>query len=187
MATDFDSLARYFSSSSLIHFCDAREVAAQFGGLVAELNDPKRYTLADLEMRRTFSFPVETLGYSKQQVQIALAVLIAELVFRMAIDPSERDGHALYAAMQCSGHLAHFTHQPERGWQHIHIEIRSTYVYACWQARCQRCLTEITPEPRRLREDTGRWLEALTTYWQRIDLMVPDLLNDTTLVAIRAT
>src|ERR1700690_2864813 len=98
--------------SALISCDNAREIVSKFGYRVAELYRPDRCTLEDRENNRPFSLPAELLGYPKQQIQMALAVFIAELVVKPAVAWSENDAKALCYAAYCSGCLVHFTLKP---------------------------------------------------------------------------
>ncbi|MBI4657869.1 MAG: hypothetical protein HY735_03290 [Verrucomicrobia bacterium] len=151
------------------------------------MNNPKRYTLKDRTDKRPFSFPVERLGHSKERVQLALAVVVAELVVRLAIDPCERDRNYLSAAISCSGEVAHFTVQPEIGFEHVPIAGEATFVYVARQRICEGCLAEIVSEPAALRNGPSGWSDALIRYWREIDRRIPELLNDPALKAVRAT
>lgn len=164
--------------SALISCDKVREIISKFGYLVAELYRPDRCTLEDRENNRPFSLPVELLGYSKQQVQIALAVFIAELVTKSAAGWSENDTKALSYAAYCSGCLVHFTRKPATLKENMLTEFGSTDVYAEWKRKCELCLDEASSK------STNR-PEAVSEYWKAIDRMIPDLLNNTTLLTVR--
>lgn len=191
MATheEFHEFLIHGPSSSLIPFHKARKITGKFGDLVADLTDPNRFTTcANIQNKKMHTMPVARLGYSKEQVQTALAVVIAELVVVLSVKPSDEDEKYLQAAVSASQDLARFYRQPE-GWKDFVFESESIFVYHEWRRKCEDCWGKlIAARPALVREDPHTsvpWGMALTEYWKEIDRMIPELLKDPSLAAIR--
>jgi len=165
-------------------FREAKEIAAAFGKLVEELNDPKRYSVRDHRKDLPFSLPIQRLHHSKPQIQTALAIIIARLTIELAIRPSKQNGATLSAAVMTSGELQYFGSYPvpNRGTDD------SVYVYAGWRETCERCSANIVGKQSVSNQPDG-WPspQALAEYWQVIDSLVPRLLAEPALVAARNT
>jgi|SRR5208282_3598553 len=119
---------------------------------------------------------------------MALAIVIAEYIVKLAIQPSNEIRGVLGAAASSSGELALFVGHPEDRRDYFGIQMGSENLYFSWQRLCERCLKEIAGESPES-DKTIRWPseQALVKYWQTIDRFVPDLLNYPTLIAIRET
>jgi len=161
----------------------ARKIVAKFGNLVEELNDPKRYTLEDLENKRPFALPLKRLPYTKEQVQTALAVVIADLVFLKACDPLARHSNLLYAAISSSGDLAYLTDRETSGWCYTGMRLNSEEAFSLWRARCEDICKRLSAQ----NADSLPSEQDIHRYLRSIDSMLPHFLNEPALVAVRGT
>ena len=107
-ANFLDALWR-LRDSRVMPFHEAKKIAAAFGNLVVELSDTKRHTLEDVERKAPYSLPLDRLLHSKQQIQTALAIVIAEFVVKLAVRPSEQARTIMNAAVMASGELQYFS------------------------------------------------------------------------------
>jgi hypothetical protein len=185
---EFHEVILHGPSSSLIPFHKAKVIAGKFGDLIVELCAPKRLTDSADQNKKMLTMPVERLGYSKEQVQTALAVVIAEMVVVLATKPSDQDEKYLRAAAAAASSVGRFYRQPE-GWKNFSFEEESTRVYYGWIQKCEDCWGKlIAAQPALLRENPDTsvpWGMALTEYWEEIDRMIPELLKDPWLTGIR--
>jgi hypothetical protein len=190
MATgEFHEFLLHGPSSSLIPYHKARKITGKFGDLIVKLTDSNRFTTcANIQNKKMHTMPVERLGYSKEQVQTALAVVIAEMVVVLAAKPSDEDERYMRAAATAASAVGRFYRQPE-GWKNFSFECESTNVYYGWVGKCEDCWGKlVAAQPALLKEDPHTsvpWGMALTEYWKQIDRMIPELLKDPWLTAIR--
>jgi hypothetical protein len=166
------------SDSSIIQVAEAREIAAAFGLLVAELNDVKRYNLEDRRRGLPFSLPLERLKHSKLQIQTAIAIVIADLLVEIRKGGTSNElNYILTAAITTPGDLKFFRREPIG----LEGQDNSMYVFADWRRRCEECLSKICAASNK---STDSEL-VLAEYWCKIDAMVPYLLQDPVLVRAR--
>jgi hypothetical protein len=147
-----EKLKRLAPTSSLMPFYQAKDIAADFGNRVVELMESNRQYLGE---GKTPLLPVERLTHTKQQIQIALAIVIAEYVVKLAIQPSNEIRGILGAAASSSGELAWFIRHPEDRRDYFGILIGSQNLYYSWQRSCERCLKEIAGKPPESDETIG--------------------------------
>lgn len=196
-----------------MRFEDATEIVGAFGLLSSHLNDPKRW-LPSHARTVPFSLPLDGLPCSKERIQTALAISIAGLVMEVELGPSirminhmlrapdrddprlsgmdvrERLKYILHTASFLSGDLAWFTREPvfrssncakPKG---VLNYFASEPAYAKWQQTCESCLKEL-----HLNSEMPESIlpPALIEYWSVIDNLVPGLISNPVLVAIRET
>jgi len=177
---------------------EAEDIIEKFGDNLIELGEFHRKQILEMQPGRLqpgervlYSLPIEKLKHSKWQIQIALAVTVAEYVVRVKTDPSNGNRGILNAASSSCQDLAWFTRKPAffpvretdiegiRKWQ----DGRSAYWW--WQELCERSLNANAGEP----EPAGIWpsAQALIQYWDDADYNLSALLNMSLLRAIRQT
>jgi hypothetical protein len=185
-----DSSEQLAPHSSVMPFYKAEKIAADFGNQVVELVE----YITECKHQRgvpegpTSTLPVERLKHSKHEIQIALAIVIAEYVVKLAVQPSNQVRGILAAAPTSSAKLELFTRQPIDGRENFVIECASENLYFSWERLCEHCLKETAGElPESVKATPWPSKQALVTYWQAVDRLIPDLLNEPTLVAIRET
>jgi hypothetical protein len=189
---DFKRLARVAPSSSIMPFYEAKEIAADFGNSVVEFG---KFVNESFDQEpQPLSLPVNHLKHSKWQIQIALAVVIAEYVIYSTLKPSDHTRKILDAARGISGELANFTREPafvpiKKGDPHYWGFLsagEAIWIYLEWQKKCEHCLIEIAGQPPELNK-AFRWPseQASIKYWQAIDGFLSELLNNPTLIDIR--
>lgn len=187
---EFHEFLLHGPSSSLIPYHKARKIAGKFGNLIVELTAPNRFATSAnaLQNKKLLTMPEERLGSSKEQVQTALAVIVAEMVIVLAAKRSDEDEKYLQAAMTSSNEIGRFYRQPE-GWKNFSFESESALVYHGWRRKCEDCWGKlVAAQPALLKEDPHSsipWAMALTEYWKEIDRMIPELLRDPWLTAMR--
>lgn len=179
----FDRLLRLGPTSAIMPARDARLIAAKFGDLIIELYDEKRYTNKDADNKRVFSLPLKRLSHSKQDIQKALAVVVADLVPKEIDFPSQEQRDSLYAAVHSSGDLAYFTDRTDPGFCcYGATKAKSDEVYSQFRGACE--LQAYLTEPA---ANQGRSSEESRQYWQAIDPIIVQLLKEPILASIRET
>jgi len=194
LAGDF---AKSTAASSLMPFGEARVIVAEFGERVQEFYETRRRQgRSELEGAKPISFPLARLRHSKWQIQIAIAVVIAEYVVRLQVVPN--DDHVrriLEIAYVTPQELAWFTREP------IFFPIKesdpraglrtcyqSDVVYWEFQTECVRFIREIAGCHSESGESVPRPSnEALIKYWKKVDEQIPSLLIHPVLKAVRET
>jgi hypothetical protein len=181
---------RLIQTSLVMPFSEAQGIALKFADNLVELGEFRRKQV--LQKRRgqpvLWSLPINHLKHSKWQIQIALAITVAEYVARLIIEPSDEARDIQGAAMNGCAELAWFTRQsvyfpPQKNDRHFDsLEVLS--VCRWWRDLCEKCVktclkVELT--------DDAISEQVLTQYWDDVDYNISALLNQSLFRAIRQT
>jgi hypothetical protein len=189
-------LAKCTAASSLMPFSEARVIVAEFGERVQEFYETRRrQSRSELEGATPISFPLARLCHSKWQIQIAIAVVIAEYVVRLQVVPN--DDHVrriLEIAYVTPQELAWFTREPvffPIAECDPRVGFRTCYqcdeVYEKFQRTCSRCFGKLVGQRPKIGATVWPMNTALAQYWKAIDRLIPDLLANPLLKAVRET
>lgn len=158
----------------------ARAIAADYGDSIMELNDPKRLVTTKTQMT---SLPREHLRHSKEDIQTALAITIADLVVSGGLGLSRENQEMVDAAVFSSGDLAYFTRIPCSGFCYEDIRTASQRIFSAWRDDCISNWKRIHES-----QKTGvSTKQPIDRFWKALDAYVPTFLQHPTLVAIRET
>ena len=171
------------AESNFMSTAEAKVIVADFGDRVGELHSPQRFTFEDAESGKSFSMNPTLLGCSKERVQTAIAVLLADFVVCDTLKPSAEIRRYIELAIATSGDLVFFTDTvvPYKGPLAVECELltgRSQKAFGQWCYGCTHVWREVCGTSKTLSDQTR-------VYWQRIDTAIPKLLAHPTLVAIR--
>jgi hypothetical protein len=161
-------------SSTHILYAEAEPIVGEFGLLVAELNDPKEAPFLRY-------LPKQRLGCSKDRVQMALAVAIAEWAYQCAVGQVGQNRAMIDAATFSSGDLVRFSASADSekvSSAHWKVLTDSQELYQGWAAWCEKVIRHIREQTRvnALRQCTG--------YWLIVDQELVEFLKEPSLVAI---
>ena len=181
-------------SSAIMPFDEAQDIVAKFGDNVIELAEFHRKQVAQMQggqQRVLYSLPIEQLKHSKWQIQIALAVTVAEYVIRVKTDPSNQNRGVLNAASSSCQYLAWFTRKPaffpviETDSEGLRKWLDGDPFYWWWRELCERSLKANAGDLK----SGSVWptAPALIQYWDNFDYNISGLLNRSALIAIRQT
>jgi hypothetical protein len=124
------------AESSLMPTSGAKLIVADFGDCVGKLHSRERFTFEDAESGKSISMNPTLLGCSKERVQTAIAVLLADFVVCNAVKPSAEIRQYIHLASSTSGDLVFFTETiiPSRGPLAVECELLKS---RSWNAFCQ--------------------------------------------------
>lgn len=188
--------AKCTAASSLMPFSEARVIVAEFGERVQEFYETRRRQgRLELEGAKPISFPLARLCHSKWQIQIAIAVVIAEYVVRLQVVPN--DDHVrriLEIAYVTPQELAWFTREPvffPIAECDPRVGFRTFYqcneVYEKYQRTCVRCFGKLVGQRPKIGATIWPMNAALAQYWKAIDRLIPTILTHPALKAVRET
>jgi hypothetical protein len=137
---------RLIPTSSVMPFSEAQKIALKFADNLVELGESRREQVLKKQRGQPvlWSLPINRLKHSKWQIQIALAITVAEYVVRLATEPSDEANKIQGAAMSGLADLAWFTRQlayfpPQKKDRHFdNLEVLSICVW--WRNLCEKSL-----------------------------------------------
>lgn len=174
-------------------FDEAQDIVTKFGNNLIELGEFHTKQLLQKQSGKQvlYSLPIEELKHSKWQIQIALAITVAEYVVLLKTEPSDQNRGILIAASSSCRDLAWFTRKPaffpaketdSFGLRHCEDALET---YWWWRECCERSLQAGT-EGSESDSDCPS-TQTLIQYWDDVDYNVSSLLNRSVLRAIRQT
>jgi hypothetical protein len=172
-----------------LSLCQAEAIVSAFGDSVIQLADFRKRQLLD-KAPAVWTLPLQQLRHSKWNIQVGLAIIVANLVCRRRARPSESTSQLLRAASQSCKELAWFTREPavlpvtESSPLGIRLSWDADAIYESWTKFCEARL-DFHVEMHGSDANLTRIVQ--TEYWSTVDGQMPEFMANRVLEAIRET